>query len=316
MSNKIKLGISECLLGGKVRYDGGHKLDLFLRNTLGKYVDFVPVCPEVECGLGVPREAMRLSGQPDSPRLMTINTQKDHTAKMLKWAEKKIRELEKEGLLGFVFKSRSPSSGMQNVKVYSDKGMPLKKGIGLFARHFMKTFPLIPVEDDDRLHEPKLRENFIERIFVMKRWRDLLDQGMKTGNLVEFHTRHKLLIRSHSQKHYRWLGRLVAESKELPNREQFKRYEIVLMESLVFKSTRKKNVDVLQHAMGYFKKQLSRDEKQELLELIDQYRDGCLPLIVPVTRINHYVRKYDQTYLKEQYYLNPHPLELQLRNHV
>lgn len=316
MSHKLKLGISTCLLGEKVRYDGGHKLDRFLRDTLGRYVEFVPVCPETECGLGVPREAMRLVGQPDYPRLLTIKTRTDHTERMVTWAEKRVRELEKEGLSGFVFKSRSPSSGMRDVKVYNDQGMPSKKGVGIFARYFIEFFPLIPVEDDGRLHDPILRENFIQRIFVMKRWRDILDQGIKTGNLVEFHTRHKLLIRSHSQNHYRQLGRLVAESKKLPARELYKSYEALLMESLTLKPTRKKNIDVLQHIMGYFKKQLSKEEKQELLELIDHYRAGHFPLVVPITLINHYIRKYDQPYLKEQTYLNPHPLELQLRNHV
>jgi uncharacterized protein YbgA (DUF1722 family)/uncharacterized protein YbbK (DUF523 family) len=316
MYHKLKLGISTCLLGEKVRYDGGHKLDRFLKDTLGNYVEFIPVCPEMECGLGVPREAMRLVGQPGCPRLLTIKTRQDHTERMVTWAEKRVRELAKEGLSGFVFKSRSPSSGMRDVKVYNDQGMPVKKGVGIFARHFMEFFPLIPVEDDGRLHDPVLRENFIQRIFVMKRWRDLLDQGIKPGNLVEFHTRHKLLIRSHSQNHYRQLGRLVAESKRLPTKELYKSYEALLMESLILKTTRKKNIDVLQHMMGYFKKQLSKEEKQELLELIDHYRAGHFPLIVPITLINHYVRKYDQPYLKEQTYLNPHPLELQLRNHV
>jgi uncharacterized protein YbgA (DUF1722 family) len=235
---------------------------------------------------------------------------------MMTWSGKRVRELERERLSGFVFKSRSPSSGMRDVKVYNDQGMPQKKGIGIFARHFMEFFPLIPVEDDGRLHDPILRENFIQRIFVMKRWRDLLDQGAKMGNLVEFHTRHKLLIRSHSQGHYRQLGRLVAESKKIPVKELYKSYETLLMESLTLKTTRKKNTDVLQHMMGYFKKQLSREEKQELLELINQYRAGHFPLIVPITLFNHYVRKYDQPYLREQYYLNPHPIELQLRNHV
>ena len=316
LNHKLRLGISTCLLGERVRYDGGHKLDRFLRDTLRNYVDFVPVCPEAECGLGVPREAMHLVGQPERPRLLTVNTGIDHTERVLKWAKKRVRELEKERLSGFVFKSRSPSSGMREVKVYNDKGMPVKKGVGIFARHFMEFFPLIPVEDDERLHDPVLRENFIQRIFVMKRWQDLLDQKMNTGNLMAFHTRHKLLIRSHSQIHYRQLGRLVAESDKLPVDEVYKTYETVLMESLTLKTTRKKNTDVLQHMMGYFKKQLSKGEKRELLELIDQYRSGHFPLIVPITLINHYVRKYNQPYLKEQYYLNPHPLELQLRNHV
>jgi uncharacterized protein YbgA (DUF1722 family)/uncharacterized protein YbbK (DUF523 family) len=316
MGGKIKLGISACLLGENVRYDGGHKLDRFLTDTLGEYVDYVPVCPEFECGLGVPRESMRLVGNPDAPRLVTTTTKQDHTQQMLKWAAKRVAHLEKEGLSGFVFKKNSPSSGMERVKVYNDKGMPVKKGVGLFARGFMEHFPLLPVEDEGRLHDPKLRENFIERIFVFKRWRELLSQPKRRGSLVDFHTKHKLLVLSHSPNLHRDMGRLVARAKETTTSHLYKRYETILMEALRLKTTNKKNVNVLHHVMGYFKKQLSSDEKQELLEVIDHYRFGHVPLIVPITLVNHYVRKYDKPYLREQYYLNPHPIELKLRNHV
>ena len=316
MEEKLKLGISACLFGENVRYDGGHKLDRFLTDTLGEYVDFVPVCPEFECGLGVPRESMRLVGDPDAPRLVTTNTKQDHTARMLNWAGKRVRELEKEGLAGFVFKKNSPSSGMERVKVYNDKGMPIKKGVGLFARVFMKHFPLLPVEDEGRLHDPGLRENFIERIFVFKRWRECLSQPKRRANLVDFHTKHKLLVLSHSPDLHREMGRMVAGAKEVAIGNLFERYEELLMKALRLKTTSKKNVNVLHHIMGYFKKQLSSDEKQELLEVIDQYRQGYVPLIVPITLVNHYVRKYDQPYLREQYYLKPHPIELKLRNHV
>jgi uncharacterized protein YbgA (DUF1722 family)/uncharacterized protein YbbK (DUF523 family) len=316
MEQTIKLGISTCLLGEQVRYDGGHKLDRFLTDTLGSYVEYVPVCPEVECGFGIPRESLRLVGDPEAPRLVTSRTKKDYTERMLAWAGTRVRELEKEGLRGFIFKSNSPSSGMERVKVYNQKGMPVKKGVGLFARAFMDHFPLVPVEEEGRLHDPKLRENFIERIFVFKRWRELLEQPKTRGRLVAFHTRHKLLVFSHSPKHYQVMGRLVAGAKGTSLKAVYETYEGLLMEALRLKTTVKKNANVLQHMMGYFKTQLSSDEKQELLEIIDQYRKQYLPLIVPMTLMNHYVRKYDQAYLKEQYYLNPHPVELQLRNHV
>lgn len=316
MEEKIKLGISACLLGENVRYDGGHKLDRFLTDTLGKYVDFVPVCPEFECGLGVPREPMRLVGDPDAPSLLTTNTKQDHTERMLKWAAKRVGQLEKEGLSGFVFKKNSPSSGMERVKVYNDKGMPVKMGVGLFARTFMKHFPLLPVEDEGRLHDPGLRENFIERIFVFKRWRQCLSQPKRGGNLVDFHTKHKLLVLSHSPDLHREMGRMVATTKEVATGKLYKRYEEILMKALKLKTTTKKHTNVLHHTMGYFKRQLSSDEKQELLEVIDHYRLGHVPLIVPITLVNHYVRKYDQPYLKGQYYLKPHPIELKLRNHV
>jgi uncharacterized protein YbgA (DUF1722 family)/uncharacterized protein YbbK (DUF523 family) len=313
---KIKLGISTCLLGENVRYDGGHKLDRFLTDTLGQYVEYVPVCPEVECGLSVPRESMHLEGDPDSPRLVTTRTKEDMTERMIQWALKRVIDLEKEDLCGFIFKSDSPSSGMERVKVYNEKGMPVKKGVGMFARIFMEHFPLLPVEDEGRLHDPKLRDNFIERIFALTRWREVLERKESRGNVVDFHTRHKLLILSHSPKHYQTMGKLVAKAKDLPLKKLYQTYQALLMESLYLKTSSKKNANVLQHMMGYFKEQLSSDEKQELLEVIDHYRQEYIPLIVPITLIQHYVRKYDQPYLKEQVYLNPHPLELQLRNHV
>jgi uncharacterized protein YbgA (DUF1722 family)/uncharacterized protein YbbK (DUF523 family) len=313
---KIRLGISTCLLGENVRYDGGHKLDRFLTETLGQYVEYVPVCPEVECGLGTPREALRLVGNPEAPRLVTTHTKQDLTDRMTQWAQKRVDELEKEGLYGFIFKSDSPSSGMERVKVYSEQGMPVKKGIGMFARVFMGHFPLLPVEEEGRLHDPNLRENFIERIFTLKRWRETLAQKERRGSLVDFHTRHKLLVLSHNPRHYQIMGKWVAQDKTIPLKDLYRQYQILLMEALLFKTTPKKNSNVLQHMMGYFKEQLSSDEKQELLEVIDSYRQEYIPLVVPVTLIGHYVRKYDQPYLKEQVYLNPHPMELQLRNHV
>ena len=316
MERKIKLGISTCLLGENVRFDGGHKLDRFLTDTLGQYVEYIPVCPEVECGLPVPRESMHLEGNPDSPRLVTSRTKQDMTERMVNWARRRVVELEKEGLMGFIFKSDSPSSGMERVRVYNEKGMPAKKGVGMFAKAFIEHFPLLPVEDEGRLHDPRLRDNFIERIFALARWREVLARGMTRGNLVDFHTRHKLLILSHNPKNYQTMGQLVAQAKAIPLRELYGQYQSVLMEALQLKTTPKKNANVLQHMMGYFKDQLSSDEKQELLEIIELYRKEYLPLIVPITLIEHYVRKYDESYLKEQDYLNPHPIELQLRNHV
>jgi uncharacterized protein YbgA (DUF1722 family)/uncharacterized protein YbbK (DUF523 family) len=313
---KIKLGISACLLGENVRYDGGHKLDRFLTDTLGQYVEYVPVCPEVECGLPVPRESMHLEGDPELPRLVTSRTRQDITERMVGWAKKRVVELEKEDLCGFIFKSDSPSSGMERVRVYNEKGMPVKKGVGMFARIFMDHFPLLPVEDEGRLHDPKLRENFVERVFTLKRWREVLMMKENRGNVVDFHTCHKLLILSHSPKHNQLMGKLVARAKDLPIKELYQQYQTILMEALQLKTTPKKNTNVLMHMMGYFKEELSSDEKKELLEVIENYRQEYIPLIVPITLINHYMRKYKQPYLKQQVYLNPHPLELQLRNHV
>ncbi|UCD90235.1 MAG: DUF523 and DUF1722 domain-containing protein [Desulfobacterales bacterium] len=316
MDEKIKLGISACLLGEQVRWNGGHARDRYLTDILGRYVEYVPVCPEVECGMGVPRETLRLVGDPDNPNLVTTKTNIDHTQRVKAWAWKRVKELEKEDLCGFVFKKKSPSSGRFNVPVKTHKGMPQKKGVGIFARIFSEHFPLMPVEEDGRLHDAKLRETFIEQIFSLMRWREMLSKRKRLGNLVDFHTQHKLLIMSHSPKHHRMMGKLVAEGKALPLSELYDQYESLLMEALRLKTTLKKNINVLQHIMGYFKKQLSPDEKQELLEIIEQYRREHVPLIVPVTLLNHYVRKYQQPYLAQQVYLYPHPIALQLRNHV
>jgi uncharacterized protein YbgA (DUF1722 family)/uncharacterized protein YbbK (DUF523 family) len=316
MEGEIRLGISRCLLGENVRFDGGHQRDRFLTDTLGNYVTYVPVCPEVECGLPVPREAMRLVGDSNSPRLVTIRSREDHTDRMQSWARGRLKELEGEGLCGFVFKAGSPSSGMERVKVYDANGVPAKKGRGVFAAAFMEHFPLIPVEEDGRLHDPGLRENFIERIFTLKRWRETLKRGATVGNLVDFHARHKLLSMSHSEKHTRRMGKLVAQAKSLPLAKLYAEYEGLLMESLSLKATVRKHTNVLQHMMGYFKKDLTGDEKQEMLEVLEEYRQEMIPLIVPVTLINHYVRKYGKEYLAQQAYLNPHPIALKLRNHA
>lgn len=317
VSARPLLGVSRCLLGDKVRYDGGHKLDHFLADRLARHVDYVPVCPEVECGFTVPRPAMRLVGDPDSPRLVTISTGVDLTERMRTWSASRVEELAELPLCGFVFKFGSPSSGMSRVKVYPEKGgSPLLRGRGLFAAAFMDRFPLLPVEDEGRLNDDALRENFIERVFVMHRWRELEAQGLSLGRLVDFHTRHKLLIMAHSVEHYRSLGRLVAAAGELPTEVLRQRYLHELMEGLRLQSTVKKHVNVLSHVMGYFKRQLSPDEKRELLEVLDAYHRELLPLVVPVTLLNHYVRKFEEAYLTGQWYLQPHPAELKLRNHA
>ncbi len=316
MSEKIRIGISSCLLGENVRYDGGHQLDRLIRDFLGRYLEFVPVCPEVEVGLPTPRETLRLVGDPERPRLVFSRSGEDITERMEAWARRRVRELEAQDLCGFIFKGRSPSSGMERVKLYGTSGVPEKKGVGVFARVFMEHFPEIPVEEDGRLHDDRLRENFIECIFTFKRWREVVAQGKTRGGLVDFHTRHKLLLLAHSPETYREMGKLVAAAKELATDELYDRYLGHLMKAMRRKTTVRKHSDVLQHLLGYFKRDLSADEKQEMLETFDHYRQGHVPLIVPVTLINHLVRKYDQPYLQTQYYLNPHPLELQLRNHV
>lgn len=311
-----RVGISTCLLGENVRYNGGHARDRFLTDTFGQFVEWVPVCPEVECGLPVPREAMRLVGDPESPSLITIATEVDHTRLMLRWARRRVKELESEDLVGFVFKSRSPSSGMERVKVYDESGMPHKVGVGMWARAFVDHFPLLPVEEEGRLHDPELRENFIERIFCLRRYREAAGSRRSRGALVDFHAAHKLQLMAHGPKILKEMGHLVAHAKEHDLRELFGRYEELLMSAMKLKSTPGKNANVLQHALGHFKKLLTPDEKQEALEVIEEHRAGYTPLVVPVTLVSHYVRKYGEPYLASQTFLSPHPTELKLRNHA
>ncbi|MBC18160.1 MAG: hypothetical protein CL942_14050 [Desulfovibrio sp.] len=318
MKDRIRIGISACLLGENVRYDGQSALAKHLTGTLADYLEFHPVCPEVGCGMPVPREAVRLVGTPENPRLVGRQSGKDWTDTMRQWAEGTLEKLAEERLCGFIFKAKSPSSGMERIKIYPEEGgQPVSyAGVGLFAGMFMDRFPLMPVEDDGRMHDIRLRSNFIERIFVEHRWNKLLDEGKTMKGLIDFHSRHKMLIRSHDVAGYRELGKLVADGKNLGIETLFDQYHARLAKALSLKPTIKKNVDVLMHILGYFKKMLTGDEKQECLEIIENYRNNLVPLIVPVTLMNHYVRKYDVAYLKEQYYLNPHPLELKLRNHA
>jgi uncharacterized protein YbgA (DUF1722 family)/uncharacterized protein YbbK (DUF523 family) len=316
VSGPVRILISSCLLGEKVRYDGGHKRDPFLAETLGRFVEYVPVCPEVECGLPTPREAMHLEGNPADPRLVAPGTRADHTEKMNRWARGKLKDLEGLHLCGYICKKGSPSSGMERVPVYGGSGIPARVGAGMFTKAFMERFPLVPVEEEDRLQDPDLRERFVERMFTLRRFRDAIRRGRSRGNLVEFHTDHKLLLLAHGRPWYAEMGKLVARAKDLPLEELYRRYLRLLMEALRRRATPAKCTDALLHAAGYFRPFFSSGEKRELLEAIGRYRDRRIPLVVPVTLIRHYARKYDVAYLKRQVFLNPDPVELMLRNHV
>jgi uncharacterized protein YbgA (DUF1722 family)/uncharacterized protein YbbK (DUF523 family) len=312
----LRLGISRCLLGDEVRFDGGHKRDGFLTDVLGHYVEWVPVCPEVEAGLGAPREAMRLIGDPHHPRLVTIKSGTDHTRAVEKMTENRIKELEELDLSGYVFKKGSPSCGIERVRIYNEQGMPNRNGVGLFARAFIEQFPLIPVEEEGRLCDAPLRENFIERVFCYRRWQDLVQSGVTRQTLVQFHTIHKYLLLAHSPQQYQVLGRLVGQAERYRPKEIANRYGELFMKALAMKATVRKHVNVLHHILGYFKDRLGAQEKAELLVVIGDYHRGLTPLVVPLTLIKHYVRTFDVGYIRDQVYLNPHPKELMLRNHV
>ena len=306
----LRLGISACLLGEPVRYDGGHKRDPYLIHDLGRYVEWVPVCPEVECGLPVPRESMRLVGDPANPCLIAPRSGTDHTKRMTAWARKRVEELAGEGLHGFVFKKDSPSSGLFRVRVYDDQGMARREGVGLFAREITRRFPLLPVEEEGRLHDPRLRENFIDRIFTYRRWMTMLHQNGTPGGLVAFHT-------AHSPPHYRQLGPLVARAGAMPWDERTDRYGTLLMEGMSVLATPGRHYNVLQHLMGFLKNALDAADKAEMIAALEDFRQGLRPLIVPVTLLKHHVRRNPvPEWVEVQVYLNPYPKELVLRNHV
>ncbi|MBN2492901.1 MAG: DUF1722 domain-containing protein [Planctomycetes bacterium] len=313
---EIRVGISTCLLGRKVRFDGGHKRDAYLTDLLGAFVTFVPVCPEVEIGLGIPREAIRLVSTCEGVRLRGVRSGADHTEKMQRYAAAKVRALEKLDLSGYVLKKDSPSCGMERVKIYSEKAMPERSGAGMFAAALLQHFPLLPVEEEGRLNDPRLRENFLERLFAYRRLKTLFRARWTIGALVRFHTAEKLNLLAHEPEGYRALGRLVAEAKRLPRAEVAARYETLFMGALKKIATVRKNTNVLQHAQGYLKRVLAAADKEELAGLIRDYHRGLVPILVPLTLLRHHVRSNGVEYLAGQTYLEPHPKELMLRNHV
>lgn len=312
----MRIGISACLLGREVRFDGGHKRDRYLTEVLDPYCEWVPACPEVEVGLGTPRETIHLVQIADDVRLRTTKTEIDITARMRRFARSRAAQFEHENLAGFVLKKSSPSCGMERVKVHPLKGPPKRSGQGLFAQALIERMPNLPVEEEGRLCDPRLRENWVERIFAYQALSQLWRGRWKLGDLVQFHTRYKFVVLSHDEPGYRQLGRLVAEGKELPRRALRERYESLFMKSLKKVATPRKHTNVLQHMLGFFKKNLDAAAREELLQVIEDYHAGIVPLIVPVTLLRHYVRLLDVAYLAEQVYLNPHPKELALRNHV
>jgi len=306
----IRLGISACLLGEPVRYDGGHKRDRFLTDVLGAHVEWVPVCPEVELGLGTPRDSLRLVGRSESPHLVQERTGQDLTERMRHHVAQRARELTRLALDGYIFKRGSPSCGLFRVRVYGDSGIPTADGRGLFAAAMTTALPTLPVEEEGRLGDAVLRDNFIERVFAAARWRAFRASAPRARDLVAFHAAQKFAVLAHSRVHYQHLGRLVAA------RGGLEEYGGLLMAGLAVPATRGRHANVLQHLAGYFRRDLDASERAELVEVVTDYRRGLLPLIVPLTLITHHVRRLGVRYLASQVYLRPHPKELMLRNHV
>ncbi len=311
----IRIGVSSCLLGQKVRYDGGHKRDAFLTDLLARFVEFVPVCPELEVGLGVPRESIHLARRDGEIRLVTVKTGKDLTRDMRRWADRRLEALGKQDLSGFIFKKDSPSCGLERVRVHGGGGGVDKTGTGLFAAAVLEKWPLLPVEEEGRLNDPRLRENFIERVFAHHRWSVFRESARATGDLVRFHTAEKLLLMAHAPGEYPLLGRVVAGAKgRLAS--ALSEYGALFMKTLANPATSRKHANVLQHAAGYFRGVGGEAERRELARSVEDYRRGLCPLIAPITLLRSLVRVHGVAYLAGQTYLHPHPKELMIRNHV
>ncbi len=312
----LRLGVSACLMGQEVRFNGGHTRDNFLVHTLSQWVEWVTVCPEFEMGLGVPRESLRLIGDPEAPLLIAPKSGSDHTEAMKAWSAQRLTELARLDLHGFVLKRASPSCGLFRVKVYDDHNMPNPVGRGLFAADLARALPLLPLEEEGRLNDPRLRENFIERMFAYRRWRELLEDPSPAG-LVAFHSAHKLALMAHSPEQQVQLGRLVSEAGARDLSELLDDYGALFMDVMAKVATSKRHTNVLQHVQGYLKGRLDRGDTQELGEVIEEYRLGRVPLVVPLTLLRHHLRRHEtHEWLGAQTYLNPYPSELMLRNHV
>ena len=314
--DRVRLGISACLLGKRVRFDGGHKRDPFLVETLGPFVEWVPVCPEVESGMEAPRESMRLVQASGQLRLLTNKSGHDQTDTMRRFAGRRIQALASDELCGFVLKKDSPSCGLERVKVYGTAGMPMKSGRGLFAEALVTRCPLLPVEEEGRLNDPRLRENFIERVFAYRRLTHLFGARWSMADVVRFHTLHKLTLMAHQPQAYQRLGRLLASGKSMVRSDFQEAYSSVFMAALGVVATPRRQANVLQHMLGYFKELLDRDSRAELLAVIEEHASGRVPLVVPLTLFRHHIRRCGVPYLAAQTYLQPHPVELMLRNHV
>lgn len=310
----IKIGISKCLTGERVRYDGQPQRAPFLMDTLARFVEYVPVCPEVDCGMSIPREAMRLVGDVSKPLLMTNKSNRDMTSRMKRWIKPALKTLAQEELCGFILKSKSPSCGLYRVKIYKEENsIPLKKGGGVFATAFAKHFPDIPLEEDGRLHDQMLRECFIDKVCAYARFKELQRKpDLKLKELMDFHASFKYSIMAHSPARVSELGKLLSGGNSKV-KEVAALYLTGLMKALTQRATRRKNTNVLDHLSGYFKKELNAIEKEELRRIISGYHAELYPLLAPLVLLRHYAVVYNNEYLLKQHYLNPDPLQLNCR---
>ena len=311
---RIRVGISSCLLGATVRYDGGHKRDAYITGTLARYFEFVPLCPEVAIGLGTPRPPIRLVRSDGETRVRgKADRSRDVTEALRDYARSTASRLTGE-ISGYIFKRASPSCGMERVKVYGENGMSAGRGTGAYAGALMAAMPLLPCEEEGRLGDPDLRENFIERVFVFDRWRKLVRAGLTPSGLVEFHTTHECLMLAHNQAAYRRMGRLVARAGEPGLEGLAAEYARELMTALKRRATRGRHANVLEHLFGFVSRHLDSADRAEMVDVLADYRAGLLPRLVPVTLLEHHFRRHPNAYVERQVYLEPHPKELLLRN--
>jgi uncharacterized protein YbgA (DUF1722 family)/uncharacterized protein YbbK (DUF523 family) len=313
MSEKITVGISSCLLGEKVRFDSGHKQSTYVNKELRDYFDFVSVCPEVGMGLPVPRPTIRLMSNEERIALVdTKDASNDHTDGMMHFTREKVAELKDTEMCGYIVCAKSPSCGMERVKVYT-RGHARTDGVGLYTKHLMKKMPWLPVEEDGRLNDPVLKENFVARVYSLKDFYASMGGEPTPGKIVAFHSRYKLTLMAHDPQSYKSLGRLVANQADYQPDEFYQAYRLGLMEGLKNRASRKNVTNVLMHIQGYFKRSLNKDEKAELAHVIDDYRTGLLPVLAPLTLLKHYLNAYPDDYLSHQQFLQPHPEEMRLR---
>ncbi|MDD9174100.1 DUF1722 domain-containing protein [Aliivibrio finisterrensis] len=309
----INIGISSCVIGEKVRFDGGHKHNKFVEKVLSPYFNYIPICPEVGSGMSVPRPTIRLISNEERIALVdSKDSTLDYTDSMLNFAKQTANHLKTAELCGYIVCANSPSCGMERVKVYS-KNNATKNGVGLYTGVLMEQMPWLPVEEDGRLNDPILKENFITRVFCLNDLYQSMEGEPTAGKIVAFHSRYKYTLMSHSTAGYKELGRLVAKIAEYDIDEFFTLYRTQLMQTMSIRATRKNNTNVLMHLQGYFKKELDSPQKQALAQLIQEYNQGILPLLSPITLIKHYLSLHNNDYLKQQSFLDPYPQELRLR---
>ncbi len=316
MNNKIIVGISACLNGENVRHNGGHSRSRYCLDTLGELFSFEPCCPEVAIGMGTPRPAIRLVGDIDSPEAVgSKSPDLNVTIPLREFSETRARQV--EHLSGFVFMKNSPSCGLYSAKVYRDSGYPhTERRAGIFADAIQRLNPNLPVEEDGRLNDAVLRENFIQRVFAYHDWQHTVAENPTPRDLVGFHSRYKYMVMAHSQSSYNGLGQLVATAGTGDARAIAQRYIGELMAALKMPAKRKAHTNVLLHILGYLKQTVTGGVREEIARVIEQYRIGHVHLAVPITLLQHYLNSHGSDYIRRQAYLNPYPAQLGLRNYI